>query len=387
MSGGTGSGLPQGIPSWMLQLPPNAQAAQIKAWMQAQQQMAQLSSHGVPPGAPPHWPAGIPFPPTPGGLGLPPLTGGPLTPAQAAQWVALHQQQQNLQHAQWAAQQAPGSWLQVSAPNAFGASMAVAALSRSASPHLRPDPAQPDTLGWREWRWVEPTDPRHIHGHLESPSQRTPWPEAELVVPHWDDGDAVRGVSGIHAHLVPKHWKIVCQQSGEYVALDDPMRVHGIVERFGKYVLGTEGWRAEWVIIKELMAPSTEVGLKIEQAYPDVIVHYPEEDGGTSCTSVTSSKWGKGNRSTSRPRPSPSPSQSTPSVAPSPALSQTPSQSPSNGNASPRTSSLANPNRLPLYASGNSSPSESAKTHLLDFWGAALVVVIGAFLLSWLVVK
>jgi hypothetical protein len=176
---------------------------------------------------------------------------------------------------------------------------------------MMPDPKQPDTLGWREWRWSEAAN------CLQSPSQSTAWPEAELVVPHWDEGEVVRGASGIHAHLVPKHWKILGCHHGEYVPVGDPMRVHGIVERFGKYVLGTEGWRAEWVIIKELMAPSTEVGLKIEKAYPDVIVHYPEDEGDQSCTSAISSKWGKGNRSTSRPKPSPLPSPS-----PSPNSSQ-----------------------------------------------------------------
>jgi hypothetical protein len=176
---------------------------------------------------------------------------------------------------------------------------------------LKPDPSQPDTLGWREWLW-SPADKM-----IKSPSTGTLWPEAELVVPAWDDGEAVRGVSGIHAHLVPKHWKILGEQGGGYVTPGDPNRVHGIVERFGKYVLGTEGWRAEWVIIKELMAPSTAVGLEIEQAYPDVIVHYPDEEGDESCTLATLSKLGKGSRSTSRPKPSPQPSQ-----LPSPSFSQ-----------------------------------------------------------------
>jgi hypothetical protein len=37
--------------------------------------------------------------------------------------------------------------------------------------------------------------------------------------------------------------------------------VHGIVERFGRYVLGTKGWRAEWVVIRELMARDTTTAL------------------------------------------------------------------------------------------------------------------------------
>jgi hypothetical protein len=207
----------------------------------------------------------------------------------------------HLQQAQMAAQ-AQANWLQAhsglmhaTSSSSFGPSHSGA---RHHPPLMAPDPKRPDTLGWREWRWSD------ADKMLKSPSTGTLWPEAELVVPNWDEGEAVRGTSGIHAHLVPKHWKILGETGGGYVPAGDPSRVHGIVERFGKFVLGTEGWRAEWVVIKELMAPSTEVGLAIEQAYPDVIVHYPEDEGEESCTSATSSKLGKGSRSTSRPKPS-----------------------------------------------------------------------------------
>jgi hypothetical protein len=252
------------------------------------------------------------------GGGVPPQ---PLTPAMQAAHIQrqqlMAQQQAALMQMQMQAQQ----WVGGSNGSVIGIGRAISAsngglwmtsgLSAPAANVLKPDPTQPDTLGWREWAW-SPSDKM-----LKSPSTGTLWPEAELVVPAWDDGEAVRGVSGIHAHLVPKHWKILGEQGGGYVAPGDPNRVHGIVERFGKYVLGTEGWRAEWVIIKELMAPSTAVGLEIEQAYPDVIVHYPDEEGDESCTLATLSKLGKGSRSTSRPKPSPQPSQS-----PSPSFSQ-----------------------------------------------------------------
>jgi len=41
-------------------------------------------------------------------------------------------------------------------------------------------------------------------------------------------------------------------------ALPDPHAADtlGVVERFGKYVLGTEGWRAGIVVIRKLRAPS-----------------------------------------------------------------------------------------------------------------------------------
>jgi hypothetical protein len=54
--------------------------------------------------------------------------------------------------------------------------------------------------------------------------------------------------------------------------------VHGIVERFGRYVLGTEGWRAEWVIIRELMAPDTNTALALMQRYPEAKIHVREQE-------------------------------------------------------------------------------------------------------------
>jgi hypothetical protein len=54
--------------------------------------------------------------------------------------------------------------------------------------------------------------------------------------------------------------------------------VHGIVERFGRYEFGTEGWRAEWVVIRELMAPDTKTALALMRKYPDVRVHMQEQE-------------------------------------------------------------------------------------------------------------
>jgi hypothetical protein len=44
--------------------------------------------------------------------------------------------------------------------------------------------------------------------------------------------------------------------------------VHDIVERFGRHALGTEGWRAEWVVIRELRAPDTETALALMRHCP-----------------------------------------------------------------------------------------------------------------------
>jgi len=154
---------------------------------------------------------------------------------------------------------------------------------------LKADPKQPDTLGWREWTWNAENE------CLQSPSQGTLWPTERHKADKWNKDDAVRGVAGIHALLVPRHWKIL-GDFGAYPLYGST--ITGIVERFGKYVLGTEGWRAEQVVIKELLAPTTEIGLKLEQKYPNVIVHYPDqnEEGDASCTSEKSSGSVKGNR-------------------------------------------------------------------------------------------
>lgn len=133
-----------------------------------------------------------------------------------------------------------------------------------------PDPKAPDTLGWRVWHWDQ-----HLK-KLKSPSQKTVWETPELRVEKWSTSDAVRGVAGIHAARMPYDWKNASLQGTEleFLAYGGNIAIRGVVERFGKYVLGTEGWRAEWVIIRKLKAPSTEIGLQLEQAYPEVEVSY-----------------------------------------------------------------------------------------------------------------
>jgi len=134
-----------------------------------------------------------------------------------------------------------------------------------------PDPHAPDTLGWRIWHWDANLK------RLKSPSLGTVWYTPELRVPDWSTSDAVRGKAGIHAARMPYDWRRASLAGTElngYVAPYAKETIVGVVERFGKYVLGTEGWRAEWVMIRSLKAPSTEIGLALEQAYPDVEIYY-----------------------------------------------------------------------------------------------------------------
>lgn len=155
-------------------------------------------------------------------------------------------------------------------------------LQQMAHPGLRAydfDPEVPTTLGWRAWSWdIEAK-------RLYSPIQRTVWDGPELRCEAWDEGDVVRGAAGIHALRVPRSWETLSGFAGyggnpaSLVLRPDgglgaEVPVTGIVERFGKYVLGEDGWRAEWVIIRKLRAPTDEIGLALEEAFPDVEVIY-----------------------------------------------------------------------------------------------------------------
>lgn len=187
------------------------------------------------------------------------------------------------------------------------------------------DPDFPSTFGWRCWRW-DPTAKL-----LASPQQADLWHTPELRCDSWDTNSVVRGYAGIHAHLVPKNWTrqvvpeaifasagtgrgfmfnsgggnggpssiVTLGQSssitysiggggGGYADTQSSLTqicpfvpppaiyISGIVERYGKYVLGKEGWRAEIVHIRKLLAPNTEIGLALERAYPDIEVIYSQ---------------------------------------------------------------------------------------------------------------
>ena len=129
------------------------------------------------------------------------------------------------------------------------------------------DPDAPDTLGWRAWNCRG--------GLLLSPLRRTHWHDATLKAETWSDEQAVRGAAGIHARRMPKDWLRVDARWFPEIGRCD---VHGVVERFGRYVLGTEGWRAEWVIIRELMAPDTNTALALMQRYPEAKIHVQEQE-------------------------------------------------------------------------------------------------------------
>lgn len=154
--------------------------------------------------------------------------------------------------------------------------------------HYDADPNISNTFGWRCWNWLV------LDEELKSPIRSAVWYDAELRCEIWDESEVIRGKAGIHARIVPTEWqKEFCPEGSSSVNSFDALQtsysinddicvviqyyqIDGIVERFGKYVLGTEGWRSEWVIIRELRAPNTEIGLALEKKFPSVIIHYPE---------------------------------------------------------------------------------------------------------------
>ncbi len=132
----------------------------------------------------------------------------------------------------------------------------------------------PDTMGWRAWLWRD--------GVLRSPHRRTPWHTPELRCDGWSDAEALRGEEGIHALRMPRDWRRADWQYSPW-AMEHGMQyggpvVTGIVERYGRYVLGTEGWRAEWVVIRGLVAPDTATALQLMAQYPDVKIHISREE-------------------------------------------------------------------------------------------------------------
>jgi len=139
---------------------------------------------------------------------------------------------------------------------------------------ITPDPNAPDTLGWRAWYY----DPREKI--LKSPIRGTPWETEELRDPAMDrKSSSVEMHTGIHARRLPRaNWRrLQWKEPLPGTARNDAIIVTGIVERFGASVIGETGWRAEHVVIRELQAPTTEIGLELERRYPLAIIHYHEE--------------------------------------------------------------------------------------------------------------
>lgn len=143
-----------------------------------------------------------------------------------------------------------------------------------------PDPDAPDTLGWRIWLWRRDKSGNHV---LMSPVRRTPWPGPELRAECWSLSAAVEGEAGVHALRMPRDWRRAVWQQSRYCEGLGAVII-GVVERWGHAVVGSRGWRAEWVRILELQAPDAETALAIMQRYPEVRVHVRGGDDGYRTT-------------------------------------------------------------------------------------------------------
>lgn len=130
----------------------------------------------------------------------------------------------------------------------------------------------PDTLGWRAWLWDGT--------QLRSPHQDTVWPHATLSAEAWSTESAVRGVAGIHARRLPRDWRRADWRQDE--RSEGPSAtaglITGVVERQGRYVLGTTGWRAEQATIRALLAPDLHTLYALTSAYPDVTIYLRGEE-------------------------------------------------------------------------------------------------------------
>ena len=130
----------------------------------------------------------------------------------------------------------------------------------------------PDTLGWRSWVWDGQ--------HLISPSWGVAWHSSELRCDDWSDDSAVRGKGGIHALFVPRSRRTIHIPGPGLPGADVERTVTGIVERYGKFVQGEDGWRAEWVFIRELFPRNPVLAEKLRAAYPDVKITLRDDGAG-----------------------------------------------------------------------------------------------------------
>jgi hypothetical protein len=67
-------------------------------------------------------------------------------------------------------------------------------------------------------------------------------------------------------------WSDAGYQEGPQEVAPDQVVITGVVERYDRYVIGETGWRAERVEIRDLQAPSVEIGAALQRAYPGVRV-------------------------------------------------------------------------------------------------------------------
>jgi hypothetical protein len=124
----------------------------------------------------------------------------------------------------------------------------------------RPSRLWDSRLGWRVWVLAD-------DGYLASPVRGSKWVSPALTAEQWNESDSLRGVAGIHALRLPSNWRHALWfhdlNVGSYA-------IFGIVERFGRAIIGEDGWRAEHAIIRALVAPDAEAAAALALRYPEI---------------------------------------------------------------------------------------------------------------------
>jgi hypothetical protein len=134
-------------------------------------------------------------------------------------------------------------------------------LARIIRAHYRANPFLPSVYGWRKWYFDTKT---YV---LKSPVMHTPWPTAALQAHTWSNEPLVHGYDGVHARRCPADWR-----SNEECWPEWAILVTGIVERYGRAVLGRNGWRSEHAVIRELIARDYKIALALSMRYTSVRV-------------------------------------------------------------------------------------------------------------------
>jgi hypothetical protein len=125
-------------------------------------------------------------------------------------------------------------------------------------------------IGWRYWRvcsqWPD---------LLISPFRQTRWEGPVLKAHTWSTHEAVQGLAGIHATHTQKHARKFAELERGYRGAHTYTTTVAIgrVRAYDRYVVGTNGWRAERVIVDKLFIvpfpkqPATEAIAAFEQRY------------------------------------------------------------------------------------------------------------------------
>lgn len=136
----------------------------------------------------------------------------------------------------------------ISARRLRTAALMAAAQMRRRRPVSMKDPGTGELVGWRLFLVDDRT------GTLRSPYMGTVWHEPELRAATWSRHDAVRGHAGIHA------WWPAADGGPPAAALVEWVWQLGLVlaevRGSGRYVAGTDGWRAEVVrVVRVVVSP------------------------------------------------------------------------------------------------------------------------------------